>query len=462
MTDLVPLDRPAQSMFWSAPSPDSELAPEDPLALDYVAQQVGLFLLPTLTTRSSRAQSYAVVLYGLDLVHRVLGELGAFEDDELRRTLFERWERFWALAVLESLDGRVQRGDPDAMRGVRGALRAWFPGDRSLPLDYPLISRQQELGSLGAYLVPLRLSGLVIPGTLRPSPAASEILAAFWDEPSETSHASRYESYAREALDLGRARIERKLGNLTLAAVGAKSRLSSLVARKRTEQQARLYQALIEAVPDRSGTTLPMSRIVEQSTRDGVFEPVEIIDGAMEGRWGTLSPSLVDLLQTARRYGDFRGALLRVYDRAYQALWNAGWQATRADVAMHAFVERDALTTACDRFLGAPALARIQRLPVHGAAIIRIAAELRTGSNDEALARLLDYHHAVQRERQRGEGWIRDRGGRLTLAVTSYNARPELERFPSYKLDVLRQLLIDVGRLSPNVMDAAAEAAELS
>jgi len=163
MTDLVPipLKRLDQAFFWSAPVNDSEFTAEDPLALDYIAQQVGLALLPSLTTRSSRAQAYAVVLYGLHLAGRAIEIYGLPDDDETRRKLFERWERFWALATLESRKGRVERGDADAMRGVRGALRAWFDGEKALPLDYPLIARQLELGSLGAYLSPLRLSQLV-------------------------------------------------------------------------------------------------------------------------------------------------------------------------------------------------------------------------------------------------------------------------------------------------------------
>src|SRR5689334_13458270 len=132
MIDLQPLTRPSDLFFWTAPSPESEIAPEDPLALDYVAQQVGLFLLPTLTTRSSRAQAYAVVLYGLELARKELHGDGIGEDEERHRQLFERWERFWALAVMEYRGGELERGDVDAMRGVRGAKRAWFGGDRAL------------------------------------------------------------------------------------------------------------------------------------------------------------------------------------------------------------------------------------------------------------------------------------------------------------------------------------------
>lgn len=187
MSELVPIapKRLGSVLFWSAPVEGSELGAEDPLALDYLAQQVGLFLLPALTTRSSRAQAFAMVLYGLSLAERAIAEYGLSADDDTRRTLFERWERFWALASLESRNGHIQRGDSDAMRGIRGAARAWFPGDRDLPLDYPLISRQLELGHLGAYLAPLRASQLVVPGTLRPTPAADAVIESFWGEPDD-------------------------------------------------------------------------------------------------------------------------------------------------------------------------------------------------------------------------------------------------------------------------------------
>ena len=64
-------------MFWSAAlALDSDFTPEDPLALDYLGQQVGLSLFRGFTTRTSRAQNYAVVLYGLDLVERAGREYG--------------------------------------------------------------------------------------------------------------------------------------------------------------------------------------------------------------------------------------------------------------------------------------------------------------------------------------------------------------------------------------------------
>src|SRR5262249_25502457 len=95
------LDSPPGGLFWSAPlGVDSDFTAEDPLALDYLAQQVGLWLFRGFTTRTARAQNYAVVAYGLRLAEKAVDRYGYPGDDETRTRLFERWERFWALATL--------------------------------------------------------------------------------------------------------------------------------------------------------------------------------------------------------------------------------------------------------------------------------------------------------------------------------------------------------------------------
>lgn len=450
MTALLPLEQPGRAFFWTAPVADgSELATEDPLALDYVAQQVGLLLLPALTTRSTRAQAYAMVVYGLALAERAIGHHGYAATDETRRDLFERWERFWALATFEYRNGQLPRGDWDTMRGVRGARAAWRPGDGPLPLDFQLISRQQELGNLGAYLAPLRRSGLVIDGSLRPSPAALDIVDAFWDEPDENKHRSRYEEYALIALDRSRTKIDRTNANLSLARVGERSRLTSLITRKRAAQQRRLHEALFERARDPH--TLAISRLVEAATKAGVREPRDLLDGAITGSFGPVDERLRDLLVTARRFGDVMQALVGAFDRVYAGLDHAGWVAPRDRIAAAAFDDGalPALREACARLLDAPCAGEIRRFPAHGAACLRLVDELRTADAGEALDRLLAYHGSVQRERRRGEGWIRDEAGKLVLVVTSYTAHPEAPRHPSFKLDVVRSLLVDVGHITP-------------
>ncbi len=454
MVALATLEDPERALCWVAPvAEDSELATEDPLALDYIAQQVGLMLLPALTTRSSRAQAFAMVLYGLALAERAIGRYGEPATDESRRSLFERWERFWALATMEYRGGDLVVGDRDAMRGVRGAKAAWRPGSGALPLDFPLISRQQELGNLGAYLSPLRRTGLVIDGTLRPSPAALDIIEGFWDE-ADNKHRGRYDDYAMLALDRRRSKLERTNANLTLSRVGKASRLTSLVERSRTAQQRRLYEALFERARDPS--TLAVSALVEAATTVGVEWSRDLLEGAIAGRFGLVDGSLRDLLVTALRFGDVMDVLLRAFDRVYASVHHAGWTAPAAKVAGEAL---DAallaeMRAACRALLEAPRVGDVRVLPMHGAACLRLAEELAAADAVAALDALLGYHATVQRDRRRGNGWIRAEAGRLLLVVTSYTARPDAVRFPSFKLDTVRSLLVDVGRLGSEVEPA--------
>jgi len=52
------LDSPPAGLFWSTPlASDSDFTAEDPLALDYLGQQVGLWLFRGFTTRTNRAQN---------------------------------------------------------------------------------------------------------------------------------------------------------------------------------------------------------------------------------------------------------------------------------------------------------------------------------------------------------------------------------------------------------------------
>lgn len=449
MLDLRTMEHPERSLYFTSPSSlDGELNTEDPLGLDYVAQQVGLLLLPALTTRSTRAQGFAMVLYGLQLASAAVDHYGYPGSDERKRELFERWERFWALATLEYRGGPLPRSDWDVMRGVRGATKAWTAGGSTLPLDFALISRQQELGSLGAYLVPLRKSGLVHDGDIRPTPAALEILDAFWDDPKQRDHTGRYERYALAALSLETPRIARTHDGLTLGAIGRRSRLSSLVELGRREQQKRLNEVLFEAARD--ATTRDVAAFVEAAAKAGVREPRQVLSETIRGTFGAPDPTLRELLETALRFGDFMRAAVAAFDRAYAAVRDAGWFAAPETASAQAFggAALKRMRAVCSRFLDAPCLAQIRKLPLHGAACVALAERFGAATEREAFDQLLRYHEAVHSERRRGGGWLREESGKLVLAVTSYRARPAAPRYPTFKLDAVRMLLADVGRLS--------------
>lgn len=402
-------------MFWSAPqTSDSDFTPEDPLALDYLGQQVGLWLFKGFTTRTNRAQNYAVVLYGLDLAEKAVRKYEYPSNDETRLRLFERWERFWALATLESRNGAISRGDEDAMRGVRGATRAWFDGAKPLSLDFPLISRQSELGGLGAYLTSLREYGLVFPGSLRVTPAAREILNSFWSEAGARDPGQLYETYALSALDLGADTIPRSTSRITLARLGQRSRLTSLRYGGRTEQQSRLWDALF--VGARDGSTLPLARQLISAHAEGVDDPETLLDDMLDGRWGKLASDVVNKVEVARAFGRLGRELLRRFNRAYGYVHSHGWVADAASVARAAFPdgEADQLRSLCSDLLSAHDAGQFRRLRFHGPEFLALVGKLGSSDANDS-DHLLSYHRAVQRSRRGGGAWLRDEQGKLVI-----------------------------------------------
>ena len=449
---LQALKNPPEGLFWSAPLvSDSDFTMEDPLALDYLGQQVGLWLFPGFTTRTGRGQNYAVVLYGLHLAEKAISKYGYPGDDETRTWLFERWERFWALATVESRNRQLAPGDEDAMRGVRGVNRAWSSGEKPLPLDFPLISRQKELGSLGAYLSSLREYGLVFPGTLRVTPAAHPILDAFWLEQGRRESTHRYEEYALKALDRKRIRIERKSGGLTLGGVGARSRLSSLSRWPRTKQQSRLWESLFLKARDES--TLPLAERLITADQDGVHGSELLLVGLRDGRWGVLDPELFNKVEAALAFGRLARVLLTRFNRTYGYVDRHGPVAEFSAVADASFpvgVEMEELRKACAALQQAIGAARFRRLQYHGPQLLNLLIKLTEAGSDDCLVHLLDFHSRVQRSRRGGGAWLRREQGKVILQMGGYNGYKSDARFPEFKLDVVRGLLADLGKTHEN------------
>ena len=439
---------PPEELFWSEPLElESDFKKEDPLALDYLGQQVGLWLFRGFTTRTDRAQYYAVVLYGLHLADKAVRKYGYPGDDGTRTRLFERWERFWALATLESRGGDLERGDEDAMRGVRGATRAWRGGNTPLPLDFPLISRQSELGGLGAYLSSLREYGLVFPGSLRITPAAREMLDSFWSESRERNWSHLYEEYARKALNFEAPTIARSSGRLTLAGLGERSRLSSLVRRGRTAQQERLWNALF--VVARDGSTHPLAERLVAAHGDGVDAPETLLEGLLAGRWEKLAPDLFNKVEVALAFGRLARALLLRFDRAYGYLDEHGWVADLDSVAEASFPSNRVaeLRGLCKTLLSARDAQRFRDLQYHGPDFLTLVEKLTTSGTTDSLNHLLKYHRSVQRSRRGGGAWLRVEQRKLVVQVAGYNGHKSEPGFPGFKLNVVRRLLADLGRI---------------
>lgn len=447
---LLILKSPPKGLFWAAPSDgDTDFTPEDPLALDYLGQQVGLWLFRDLTTRTSRAQNYAVVLYGLYLADKAVSENDYHGDDETRVRLFERWEKFWALATLEYRKGKIPLGDEDSMRGILGAKRHWTPGDKPLPLDFTLISRQSELGGLGAYLSSLRRYGLVGEGSLRVTDRARGILDNFWSEQGRRDSAKLYESYALQALDLSQTVIGRASGSLTLEVLGRRSRLSALGESGRTQQQDRLWDALFEQARD--GTTLPLAQQLIKASGHDVVDAETLIDGMLAERWGPLPAGVSAKLHAARAFGRLAKEVLGRFNRAYGYVHDHGWTADAADVALEAFPsgEMGRLHSLCADMLSVADVARFRKLQFHGPDFVRLIGKLAGASDpSSALDHLLAYHRVVQRARRGGGAWLRDQQGKLLLQIADYGGYRYATVFPDLKFGVVRRLLSDLGRIA--------------
>jgi len=441
------LSAPPDGLFWSAPlAPDSDFTAEDPLALDYLGQQAGLWLFPGFTTRTSRAQYYAVVLYGLHLVDKAVEKYGFPGDDETRTRLFERWERFWALATLEFRKGQLERGDEDAMRGVLGATGAWFPGKRPLPLDFHLISRQSELGGLGAYLSSLREYGLASRDSLRVTPVAREIIDSFWTERGRGDRSQRYEEYSLRALNLESSDIVRSSSGITFKKLGERSRLSALGNCGRTEQQERLWNALF--VSARDGSTLPLAKGLIAAQKDGVDEPEALLEGLLKGRWGNLGADNRNKAEVALAFGQLARVLLQRFNRAYEYIYKNGLVADFTAVAKASFpaAELRKLRAICKKVLSARDARRFGRLQYHGPDLLGLLKKTSSAEPGDALDHLLDFHRAVQQSRRGGGAWLRKEKGNLVLQVTGYNGYKS-SFFPGMKLKVVLRLLEDLGKL---------------
>jgi hypothetical protein len=448
---LSPAELASAGLFWSAPaSLDSEFTAEDPLALDYLGQQVGLWLFPGFTTRTSRAQYYAVVLYGLHMVQRAIETYELPGDDEVRTRLFERWERCWALATMEYRRGELDRGDPDAMRGVRGARRAWFPGEKPLPLDFELISRQIELGGLGAYLSSLRYHQLVGPGSLRVTPLAEPFVDAFWSEKGVRDMVAMYEEYILAGMNPNAKTWARTnpSGRLKLKGLGGRSCLTSIKDPGRSPQRERLWNVLF--VQARDAGTLQLAQCLIAANADGLQDSEPLLDGIAQGRWGALDTDIRQLAELGLTFGRVARVLLDCFNRAYQHVEEDNWNSDFVAVAAAAFPrETDEELLLLTRALANSAqVSRIDGLTFHGPGFMTLVRSMSEGTAVDKLQRLLRFHEQVQQTRRGSAPWMKQERGKLIMQLPGYTGYRTLAAFPPLKLNTVRQVLRDLGRIA--------------
>lgn len=154
----------AFNLSWTKYAPlENEASVLDPLAFDYFAQILGNVVLPSFTTRTSRARYYSMVCYGIYISRKHLQLEGKpfYEKDILE--IFKLYEKYWARAVVENYEGNLfeRDGKERDFRGKRGALKSYEKNITTLGLEYKFLSRQLELGGLGAYRTSLESLQLV-------------------------------------------------------------------------------------------------------------------------------------------------------------------------------------------------------------------------------------------------------------------------------------------------------------
>jgi hypothetical protein len=435
------------NIFWTSPLEISfDFTPEDPLALDYIAQQIGLWLFPGLTSRTSRAGYYPMVIYGLKLCEDAIEKYGLSRRDRAILDLFEIWERFWALAITHYHYGEVP--SEDVMRGVRGVSRAYDNMRSSLSLNYTLLSRQLELGALGAYLSSLRHYRLIEQGGYRPTPLGLEIADSFWFEMDENIQKKVYHSFALKAMDPKRKSIPEKFGILTLRGLGKMSRLSRI--RDRSKMQTRFWNILFQE--NRDGTTLPLTKVIVEANRKDVTDAKEILGGILGKRWKTpIEPDLMNLVDLAYHCGELMSTLRFLFDNLFKTAVEHGYVINAKEIIPIWLTPKRTknLNRKIKNLVNSPSFSRLASLPMHGAAFIKFLRQISRSQPKVILAELVRLHDLIQRERTRGRGWLKIQDGKVIVELTSYRAWKDTDEkwMNDFRIGPLRSILADLGKI---------------
>jgi hypothetical protein len=437
-------------LYWTAPRlPSGDFSPEDPLALDYIGQQVGNWIWPGFTSRTGRAGYYMMVCYGLKKVDELLGRHGLARTDDNRRVWFERFERIWALAICAHYGGHIPKHE--AMRGKNGVTRMWrtHRGD-TYPIAYTLISRQLELAGLGAYLTSLRAHGLVAKETLKPTPIGAQLAARMWSDDGHLD--GELESFVDHLLEPGLERAPTRHGRQTLASLGRRCRLGRIT--ERPELRSKLDEHLFgerRRRPKALAVLPEMARGHAAAWAEGVRDMEGLFTGLRDHRWGRSSKALVHNARAGIALARTATVLRVAFDRIYRNLVEP-YELTvgRAVSAVSGDDLQDAWAGARAAWDASPTIsARLVDLPVHGPAFVRAVRRAGAGTPAKLVEATLGLHDEVERNRGRSESWIARSPDRLVLQRTGWRSwHDDPHRWVlSYKHGTMSSLLMDLGRL---------------
>ena len=441
------MDKIIETLFWSAPLEESpDFSPEDPLALDYLSQQIGLWLFPGFTSRTSRAGYYAMVIYGLSLCREAQTHYEIHERDDIFQKLFENWEKFWALAVTHYHNSNIP--SEDVMRGVRGVKRAYDHMGSYLHLDFPLLSRQLELGALGAYLSSLRHFRLVERGELRLTPLGRDIANRFWFRPNENIRERSYHAYALEALNPQKTKVPEKRGNLSLKKIGEIAKLSNI--QNRNDLQEMLWNILFKE--NRDGTTFPLSQVILAANKKNVFDAKGILGGIKTNKWSVkINSELKEKAHLAYHFGELISTLRFLFDIIFKTTSENGYVISLDQIVAKCLPNQRLmnLKRKINNIIHSPRFSKLTILPMHGEAFVPFIRKLADVQAPDIVRELITLHDRIQRERTRGRGWIQHSQDKVIVELTSYRAwkLDDKNWMNDFKIGPVRSLLKDLGKL---------------
>ena len=208
-----------------------------------------------------------------------------------------------------------------------------------------------------------------------------------------------------------------------------------------------MWNALFVAASD--GSTHPLAERLVAAHGDGVDAPETLLEGLLAGRWEELASDLFNKVEVALAFGRLARALLRRFDRAYGYVDEHGWVADFDAVAEASFPGNEAaeLRGLCTTVLSARDAHRFRALQHHGPDFLTLVEKLTTSGATNSLNHLLVFHRSVQRSRRGGGAWLRVEQGKLVVQVAGYNGHKSEPDFPGFKLNVVRRLTTDLGRL---------------
>ena len=435
-------------LHWSAPRLASgDFTAEDPLAVNYIGQQVGNWLWPGFTSRTGRVGYYLMVCYGLKKVDTLLAQHGLARTDENRRAWFQRFERLWALAICAHHHGQIPSAQ--SIRGIQGVTRAWTErrgGAQSLA--YTLISRQLELAGLGAYLSSLRAHGLVADKMLRPTPIGAALAGRMWSDDGRLD--PELESFVDRALEPGRDEVPERVGRQTLASLGRRCTLATV--RQRTGLRTELDRLLFGPENrSRPLAVLPeMAVALAAAWGDGVRDLPGFLMGLEAGRWGERSPAVLENARVAIAVARTATVLRVAFDRVYRRLiepYELTLEAARDALAGPDL--QSAWSQARATWDGTSAARRVGQLAVHGPAFVSAVRRAGGGTPAELLDAALGLHTQVERDRGRTSAWITRTPSHLLVQNTRWRSwHDDPTRWVvHYKHATLLSLLRDLGRL---------------